>query len=86
MTTIFFPPPAEEMTSELCCFINHSEKVVIVRIRNIAHWYCERVVFPQERFMFSAPPNAELEVHRNTQIGMTYDAIPCEKLRVSEGN
>jgi hypothetical protein len=84
MTAIFFPPPTQETTSNLCCFFNDSPLVAILRITNIPNWYCERVVFPKERFMFSAPPTAELEVYRYTDIGMTHDTIPCEKLRVSD--
>ncbi|MGD2180156.1 DUF1830 domain-containing protein [Lusitaniella coriacea] len=83
MATVFFPKLSEKNNKYLCCYVNRTGKVAIARITNIPNWYCERVVFPQEQFLFEAPPNAELEIHGYTNIGLSQEVIPCAELRVS---
>ncbi|MBE9125962.1 DUF1830 domain-containing protein [Coleofasciculus sp. LEGE 07092] len=69
----------------LCCYVNGTQKMLIARIANSPNYHFERVIFPQERYLFKAPPNAQLEIHRHSEMGMTLaDSIPCNYLRVSE--
>ncbi len=52
----------------------------IARIANSPDWYFERVIFPGQRLMFNAPPEATLEIHTTSQTSH----IPCKCLRVSD--
>ena len=57
----------------------------IARITNIPNWYFERTVFPGERFLFEALPEAQLEVCRNTDTGVVVcERISCDRLQVEE--
>lgn len=64
----------------LCCYINRTDKIQIARIVNIDEWYFERVIFPQQRLLFDAPAEAELEIHANDRNETT--RIRCEELLV----
>ncbi|HBL15170.1 MAG TPA: hypothetical protein DD379_28025 [Cyanobacteria bacterium UBA11162] len=69
----------------LCCYVNGTSKMLMARIANIPDWRFERVIFPEERLLFEAPPHAKLEIHRNTEMGtILSDSIPCRYLRVSK--
>jgi hypothetical protein len=59
--------------------------VQIARITNIPNWYFERTVFPGERFLFEALPEAQLEVCRSTETGgIVCERTLCDRLRVEE--
>lgn len=69
----------------LCCYVNVASKVQIARITNIENWYFERVVFPGQRLMFNAPPEAQLEIHTGMMASsIMSDSIACSKLIVGE--
>ena len=72
---------ADSKTFALCCYINRTNKIQIGRIANIDQWYFEKVIFPQQRLLFDAPPEAELEIHVHDRENTT--RIPCEELLVS---
>ncbi len=67
----------------LCCYVNQTNKIQIVRITNIANWYFERVVFPGQRLVFEALLNALLEIHSGMMASAVLaDTIPCDRLRI----
>ncbi|MEG4393558.1 DUF1830 domain-containing protein [Microcoleus sp. F10-C6] len=69
----------------LCWYLNNTNKVQIARITNIPNWYFERTVFPGERFLFEALPEAQLEVCRSAETGaIVCERILCDRLRVEE--
>lgn len=69
----------------LCWYINTTNKIQIARITNIPDWYFERTVFPGERLLFEAQPEAELEISRSTESGaIVCDRIVCDRLQVEE--
>jgi len=69
----------------LCWYLNTTSKVQIARITNIPNWYFERTVFPGERFLFEALPEAQLEVCRSTDTGgIVCERLLCDRLRVEE--
>jgi hypothetical protein len=71
----------------LCWYINITNKVEIARITNIPNWYFERTVFPGERLLFEAQPEAELEVLRSAETGVIVcDRILCDRLQVEEAS
>lgn len=75
--------PADQSDSVLCCYVNVTSKMQIVRITNIRDWYFERVVFPGQRLMFEAVPQAQLEIHTGMMASaILSDTIPCDRLAV----
>lgn len=63
MTQILDSLPANCANRILCYYSNDTQRIKIARITNIPNWYFERVVFPGERFLFEALPEAHLEVY-----------------------
>ncbi|MBC6417510.1 MAG: DUF1830 domain-containing protein [Prochloron sp. SP5CPC1] len=84
MTQILDPIPlSANSDSFLCCYVNATSQMQIVRITNIPHWYFERVVFPGQRLVFKAFPEALLEIHCGMMAtAILSDTIPCEDIRV----
>jgi len=73
--------PTDQSESILCCYVNATSKMQIVRIANIRDWYFERVVFPGQRLMFEAMPQAQLEIHTGMMASaILSDTIPCDRL------
>lgn len=69
----------------LCCYVNGTSQIQIARITNIPNWYFERVVFPGQRLLFEALPEAQLEIFTALPPGaMRSDTIFCRSLTVEE--
>jgi Domain of unknown function (DUF1830) len=69
----------------LCYYANLTHKIQVVRIENIPNWYFEKVVFPGQRMMFEALPEAVLEIHTGAVASsILSDKISCYVLRVIE--
>ncbi len=64
----------------LCCYMNVTSGIQIIRITNIPLCHLERVVFPGQRLMFEALPEAELEI-QSSEIASRH--IPCQQLGVT---
>lgn len=80
----FTPDWSEYSEQILCCYINTTSKIQIARIANISNCYFERVVFPGQRLLFEALPDAQLEIHTGMMVtAILSDQIPCDRLRVS---
>lgn len=86
MAQILDPLPTDNQTQQiLCCYVNATSHIQIARITNIPNWYFERVVFPGQRLVFEALPEAQLEIHSGMMASaILSDTIPCERLRVDE--
>lgn len=68
----------------LCCYVNKTSHVEIIRITNVPHWYFERVIFPGQRLIFEAPVIAKLEIHTGTAISsILSETIDCQKLQLT---
>lgn len=75
--------PSDNSDPMLCCYVNATSKMQVVRITNIHNWYFERVVFPGQRLMFEALPEAQLEIHTGMMASaILSDTILCERLAV----
>lgn len=69
----------------LCYYCNTTNHLQAVQITNIAGWCYARLVFPKQRLLFEAVPEAVLEIHVSTTVGQTlHQQIPCAKLQVNE--
>lgn len=69
----------------LCYYGNFTSQMQIARIKNIPNLKFERVVFPGDRLLFEAIPDAHLEVYiSKTDSEILLNKIPCDRLRVNE--
>ncbi|NJO42665.1 MAG: DUF1830 domain-containing protein [Cyanobacteria bacterium CRU_2_1] len=83
MSQIFDPLPCDAVNHILCCYVNATSKIQVARISNIPNWYFERVVFPGQRLVFEALPQAQLEIHSGMMASaILADTIPCDRLRI----
>ena len=77
--------PSELSGRILCCYVNETSMMHIARIVNITNWYFERTVFPGERLLFEALPEAELEIWQSVETGaVAFNKFLCDELRVEE--
>ncbi|ERN41164.1 protein of unknown function (DUF1830) [Rubidibacter lacunae KORDI 51-2] len=66
-----------------CCYVNATSSMQVARVANVPNWYFERVVFPGQRLVFEALPDALLEIHSSMMASaILSDTIPCNRLRV----
>ena len=86
MAQVLDPVPSSDGSKPiLCCYVNATSRIQVVRITNVANWYFERVVFPGQRLVFEAPGMGQLEVHTGMMASaILSDRIPCHKLAVQE--
>ncbi|MEM9003214.1 MAG: DUF1830 domain-containing protein [Cyanobacteria bacterium P01_F01_bin.86] len=83
MAQILDQLPPDQSEPILCCYVNATSKMQVVRVTNIQNWYFERVVFPGQRLMFEAVPEAQLEIHTGMMASaILSDTIPCHRLAV----
>ncbi len=84
MAQILDPLPKDSSDPILCCYINTTSQIQIARITNIQNWYFERVVFPGQRLVFEAMPQAQLEIHTGMMASaILSDTISCQRLKVT---
>lgn len=85
MTSAFTPFPSHLSNRILCCYVNTTTQIQKAKILTIPNWLFERVVFPQQRLLFEAIPDAFLEIHSCAAAGEALlSKIPCFHLQVSE--
>lgn len=85
MAQILDPVPQNESKTILCCYVNATSQIQVVRITNISNWYFERVVFPGQRLVFEAVSEALLEIHSGMMASaILSDTIPCKDLSLNE--
>lgn len=79
-----FSPARDARESEqmLCYYTNTTRQIQIVRSANTEKYCFERVVFPGQRLLFEATPEAQIEIHTGTMAtAILSDRIPCAHLR-----
>jgi hypothetical protein len=85
MAQVLDPLPSNTANRILCCYVNATSSIQIVRISNIANWYFERVVFPGQRLVFEAVTEALLEIHTGAMASaIISDTIPCGRLQIDQ--
>lgn len=65
----------------LCSYSNVTHHIQIIRLKSSCSLPWERVVFPGQRLMFEATPEAKLEIHTSETKSVI---VPCHQLRVTE--
>ncbi len=79
--------PLDSLQSDriLCYYVNTTSQIQILRISSIPGWYFERAVFPRQRLMFEATPEAQLEVYTAKEVGaILSERISCDHLQVQD--
>lgn len=85
MAQILDPIPNGHRNGILCCYANATSHIQVARIANVENWYFERVVFPGQRLVFEALPEALLEIHTGMMASaILSDTIPCDRLCISK--
>lgn len=70
----------------LCCYINVTDRIQILRLPKLTNGFYDRVIFPGERLMFEATPEDQLEIHTAKPANIILSQkIPCARLQVCEG-
>ncbi|MEO0687102.1 MAG: DUF1830 domain-containing protein [Cyanobacteria bacterium J06649_11] len=85
MAQILDPIPSDGSNAILCCYVNSTSKIQVVRVTNIPNWYFERVVFPGQRLMFETAIESQLEIHSGSMASsILEDTIPCTRLEIAQ--
>ena len=82
MTQIFSPLESGTDYQKLYCYTNSLHQVVVAKIRGLVNRHCERVVFPNEKFLFKANDECQVEIIQRTNAGIIRDNIPCSQLQI----
>jgi hypothetical protein len=87
--TFHRPQVVEQETEDfiLCCFHNQQPSMQVIRSTSerIPDWHLERVLFPGQRLMFYAPPQAQLKIYNADHTGtLLSDTISCDRFQVDE--
>lgn len=78
------PQISSESQPILCFYKNTTDKIQIAKISGFKHCYLEQVVFPAEKILFNAFPEAELEIYTGSMIsGALIEKIRCSRLQVN---
>lgn len=86
MTQILDSLPSDQSDKIFCSYVNATSQIQIARIANVPNWYFERVIFPGQRLLFEAPPDAQMEIHTSTKVcAILSDKILCNRLRINQG-
>jgi hypothetical protein len=79
---MFTVPSSNISEPVLCCYINKTQRIQIGKIAHYPESFLEKVIFPGEKFLFSAPADALLAIYielaGNT---ILLDSIPCSHLQ-----
>ncbi|AUC60899.1 protein with domain of unknown function DUF1830 [Cyanobacterium sp. HL-69] len=85
MAQILDAIPNDDSNKMMCCYVNATSQIQVARITNVANWYFERVVFPGQRLIFEALPEALLEIHSGMMASsILSDTIPCGTLSIQQ--
>jgi hypothetical protein len=86
MAQIVSSQPLGRSGKILCSYLNATNQTQVGRVTNIPNWYLERVIFPGQRLLFEALPDAQLEIHESMMgSAILSDKISCSCVRVNEG-
>lgn len=76
-------PVAALSAPVLCCYVNATKKIQVVRLSHLSEGEWEHILFPAQQFMFEAPPEAMLVIFKSPALSVTSpENIPCYTLQV----
>lgn len=65
----------------ICSYINATRRIQVIRITNAPKLQFEKVIFPGQRLLFEAVPEAKLEIQLSELISKR---ISCQKLQATQ--
>ncbi|MDJ0556390.1 MAG: DUF1830 domain-containing protein [Microcoleaceae cyanobacterium MO_207.B10] len=69
----------------LCFYVNTTRQMQVAKISHISNEEWEHIVFPGERFLFEAVPEAELEIYHSHENGeIRCERLLCKGLKVNQ--
>jgi hypothetical protein len=80
-------PLFDSPDSILCYYINQTSQIQCICFSGIEKQLFERLIFPQQRFLFEASPDAFLEISSCSGSGSgetLIKQIPCWQLKVNQ--
>ncbi len=78
-------PTTKSISKMLCYYTNSTRKMQIIRVTNSGKSDLEKIVFPRQRILFEAIPEAQLEIYTSLAGEQKIaQIIPCQKLQVEE--
>jgi hypothetical protein len=72
----------KEPSQVICYYINRTKETQIIHVMNSPNDQPEYIVFPEERILFPAFPDAHLEINLARTDGTVLDKIPCKLLNI----
>jgi hypothetical protein len=85
MSQVFDSVPSAYSNPILCYYNNSSTQLQTLRVTNIPGWYFERIVFPGDRLLFEAVPEAQLEIYPGCRVIQNLARlVPCWQLTIQE--
>ncbi|AFZ17538.1 DUF1830 domain-containing protein [Allocoleopsis franciscana] len=83
-TAVQEPKTLPEGQPILCFYKNTTDKIQIAKISNFKNYHFEQVVFPAEKILFNAFPEAELEIYTGSMMSaVLIEKIRCSRLQVN---
>jgi Domain of unknown function (DUF1830) len=68
----------------LCYYTNATRSLQILKLTRTSEKF-ERLIFPNQRLLFEAVPDAMLEIFTSAIVGMKLlDQIPCQQIQVHQ--
>jgi uncharacterized protein YfaA (DUF2138 family) len=68
----------------LCYYVNVTDRLQVAQIKNVPGLQFERLVFPKQRLLFEAIPEAMLEIYTQATANSTpVERISCFRLQVN---
>lgn len=74
----------KEPTQFLCYYINHSKDIEVIRAMSGNKCHFERIIFSQERLVFTVSIESHLEVSSFSANHTQVRKIDCKSLRIHE--
>lgn len=73
----------EQQAKISCFYLNDTSQIQIIRINNTPDMYWEKVVFPGQRLIFEATPEARLKIYSSrNSFAILSDVISCQQLMI----
>lgn len=67
----------------LCFYTNTSDRIQVIQLKNHPELHFERVVFPGQRLLFEAVPDANLAINFGETVSTL---VPCNQLCVTQSS
>lgn len=84
MSNIFNSVNSQTTPIILCYYTNHTSQIQIIRLINTDRGKLEKIVFPQQRMLFEATPESQLEIVNHKDGNITKSQfISCSDLEIA---